>query len=180
MSADIAKVIATAIEPAAALLPGHMDTPAARVCQVAFGLQESRLEQRDQLERNGKNTVLGPALSFWQFERGGGVLGVLQHKASRVHAERVCKARGVNAESRAVWERMASDDVLAAAFARLLIYTDPLALPMATDEESAWRLYLRTWRPGAYTRGTDAQKAELRAKFARNHAAARIAVTGGK
>lgn len=180
MSADIAKVITTAIAPAAALLPSFMDTPVARVCQVAFGLQESRFEHRDQLERNGKNTVLGPALSFWQFERAGGVLGVLQHKASRIHAERVCKALGVNADSRSVWERMATDDVLGAAFARLLIYTDPITLPMVTDEESAWRLYLRTWRPGAYTRGTDAQKAALRAKFARNHAAARIAVMGGK
>jgi hypothetical protein len=162
----------TAIEPALALLPSVMDTPSARVLLLTFGMQESRFEHRDQLEKGGKNTTLGPALSFWQFERAGGVLGVLQHKASRGHAGRICTARGVNAESRAVWERMAFDDVLGAAFARLLIYTDPLELPMPTDAESAWRLYLRTWRPGAHERGSDEQRRELRSKFQRNHNAA--------
>lgn len=169
-----------AITPALALLPSSMDTPAARVLLLAIGLHESGLEHRDQLERNGKNTVLGPALSFWQFERAGGTLGVLQHKKSNIHAERVCKARGVNPDSRSVWERMATDDVLGAAFARLLIWTDPLALPVESDVEAAWRLYLRTWRPGAYERGSDEVRKALREKFGRNHAVAREFVTGGR
>lgn len=173
MTGKLTAILHSAIEPALALLPSIMDTPSARVLLLAFGLQESRFEHRDQLEKGGKNTALGPALSFWQFERAGGVLGVLQHKASRIHAVRICTARGVNADSRAVWRRMAVDDVLGAAFARLLIWTDPLALPLASDAESAWRLYLRTWRPGAYTRGTDAQKKALRDKFERNHKTAR-------
>ena len=156
-----------------ALLPSSMDTPAARVLLLTFGLQESGFKHRDQLEKNGKNTALGPALSYWQFERGGGVLGVLTHPASRNYAKRVCDAVGVEPESRAVWERMATDDALGCAFARLLIWTDPLALPSESDAESAWRLYLRTWRPGAYTRGTDEQKKALRNKFERNHKAAR-------
>ena len=128
------------------------------------------------MEKGGKNTVLGPALSYWQFERGGGVLGVLTHPSSRNYAKRVCDAVGVEPESRAVWERMATDDALGCAFARLLIWTDPLALPSESDAESAWRLYLRTWRPGAYTRGTPDQQKALRAKFERNHKAAREAL----
>lgn len=159
-----------------ALLPPSMDTHAARVLLLTFGLQESGFKHRDQLEKSGKNTVLGPALSYWQFERGGGVLGVLTHPASRNYAKRVCDAVGVEPESRAVWERMATDDALGCAFARLLIWTDPLALPSESDAESAWRLYLRTWRPGAYTRGTPDQKKALRAKFERNHKAAREAL----
>ena len=122
----------------------------------------------------------GPARGLWQFERGGGVLGVLQHPQSRVHAQRVCDARGVEPDSRSVWERMETDDALACAFARLLIWTDQLVLPAATDAEGAWRLYLRTWRPGAYERGSESQRQELRAKFAKNHAAARQFVTGSK
>lgn len=180
MTGKLTAILHSAIEPALALLPSIMDTPSARVLLLAFGLQESRFEHRDQLEKGGKNTALGPALSFWQFERAGGVLGVLQHKASRIHAVRICTARGVNADSRAVWRRMAVDDVLGAAFARLLIWTDPIAMPAPTDEEAAWRLYLRTWRPGAYERGSESQRQELRAKFAKNHAAARQFVTGGK
>ena len=180
MTGKLTTILHSAIEPALALLPSIMDTPSARVLLLTFGLQESRFEHRDQLEKGGKNTVLGPALSFWQFERAGGVLGVLQHKASRIHAGRICAARGVNADRRAVWERMAVDDVLGAAFARLLIWTDPSAMPAMTDVDSAWRLYLRTWRPGAYERGTEAQRQELRAKFARNHAEARQFITGAK
>ena len=176
----IKSVMLGAIAPALALLPSNMDTPAARVLLLAIGLHESGLEHRDQLERNGKNTVLGPALSFWQFERAGGTLGVLQHKKSNIHAERVCKARGVNPDSRAVWERMATDDVLGAAFARLLIYTDPLVLPADSDVDAAWRLYLRTWRPGAYERGSDEVRKALREKFGRNHAVAREFVMGGR
>lgn len=173
---DLQTVIKTVIEPGLALLPISMDTKAARVLLLTFGLQESRFEHRDQLEKNGKNTVLGPALSYFQFERAGGVLGVLQHPASRKYAQQICDARGVPADSRSAWERMATDDALGCAFARLLIWTDPLALPSESDSESAWRLYLRTWRPGAYTRGTPDQKKALHAKFDRNHKAAREAL----
>ena len=173
---NLQTVIKTVIEPGLSLLPTSMDSKAARVLLLAFGLQESRFEHRDQLEKNGKNTVLGPALSFWQFERAGGVLGVLQHPASRKYAQKICDARGVAADSRSVWERMATDDALGCAFARLLIWTDPLVLPAESDSEGAWRLYLRTWRPGAYTRGTPEQQKALRAKFEKNHKAAREAL----
>lgn len=40
------------------------------------------------------------------------------------------------------------DDVLAAAFARLLLWTDPFRLPTKSDAAGGWDLYLRTWRPG--------------------------------
>lgn len=171
-------VLTAAIEPALALLPSNMDTPAARVHMLTFGLQESRLMHRDQLEAGGKNTVIGPALGLWQFERGGGTLGVLRHRASSLHAGRMCQARGVDPDSNSVWRRLATDDVLAAGFARLLIWTDAITLPRSHDEDGAWRLYLRAWRPGAYDRGTAEERQELRAKFARNHAVALAFITG--
>ena len=54
---------------------------------LAIGLQESRLTHRRQIG--------GPARGLWQFERGGGVAGVLRHAASRDHALSVCDARRV-------------------------------------------------------------------------------------
>ena len=62
--------------------------------------------------------------------------------------------------------------MLAAGLARLLLWTDPARLPGAADVEAAWQIYLRQWRPGAYDRGTPEQRADLRAKWGRNWAAA--------
>ena len=87
-------------------------------------------------------------------------------------ARGLCAVRGVPAQPRAVWEAIEHDDVLAAGLARLLLFTDPARLPGLGDEEGAWQLYLRTWRPGAFTRGTAAKRAELRQKWAKNYAQA--------
>ncbi|WP_343499653.1 hypothetical protein [Achromobacter denitrificans] len=133
-------IVRTAIDPALALLPAKMDTPAARVMLLAIGLQESRFIHRRQIG--------GPARGFWQFEKGGGVRGVLTHASTREHAQLVCKARGVPATADAVYEALDKDDVLAAAFARLLLWSDPKTLPALGDADAAWALYLRTWRPG--------------------------------
>ena len=131
---------ASAIAPALALLPARMTSPAAEAMLLAIGLQESRLTHRRQIG--------GPARGLWQFERGGGVRGVLLHQSSRDMARHVCEARGVEPTERAVYDRLEHDDVLAAAFARLLLWTDPLPLPVLGHVDAAWNLYARTWRPG--------------------------------
>lgn len=136
----LAGILADAMVPAFALLPAKMDSPAARCQMLAIGLQESRFIHRRQIG--------GPARGFWQFERLGGVRGVLTHAGTKGHAQAVCKARGVPATADAVYEALDKDDVLAAAFARLLLWSDPKPLPALGDAESAWALYLRTWRPG--------------------------------
>lgn len=151
-----------------ALLPASMLNRRARVMLLAIGLQESRFEDRHQVLAGGGK---GPARGFWQFERGGGVKGVLEHPASAKLAEQVCKARGIVADRATAWAALEFDDLLAAAFARLLLLTDPAALPAEDDAESAWRYYLRVWRPGAAKRDYDG----LHAKFLRNHAKARAA-----
>ncbi|QYJ23444.1 hypothetical protein KYT87_09575 [Achromobacter sp. ES-001] len=137
---NLSEIIKTGIEPALALLPAKMDTPAARVMLLAIGLQESRFIHRRQIN--------GPARGFWQFERGGGVVGVLTHSASAALARQVCEARGVTPTAPAVYAQLESDDVLAAAFARLLLWTDPGRLPAVGDSKGGWDLYARTWRPG--------------------------------
>lgn len=146
LAVNLDAITDTAIDPALSLLPPSLDTPQARILMLAIGLQESRFLHRRQLG--------GPARGFWQFEKGGGVLGVLTHPSSSVLARQVCAARRVDAMSATVYAALETDDVLAAAFARLLLWTDPARLPDRDDVGGAWALYLRTWRPGKPHPGT--------------------------
>ena len=116
---------------------------------LAISGQESDWHHRVQRSRRRDGTWFdGPARGLWQFERGGGVAGVLQHRASAQLARALCAARNITPASRVVWERLAVDDILAAGFARLLLWTDPRPLPAIDDSDTAWQVYLRNWRPG--------------------------------
>ncbi|AHC48242.1 hypothetical protein [Achromobacter xylosoxidans] len=142
---DLKKIIDTGIRPGLALLPARMDTAEARVMLLAIGLQESRFTHRQQIG--------GPARGFWQFEKGtrasrGGVWGVFLHAASKSHLAALCKARSVVCDPDAIYAALEYDDVLAAGVARLLLWTDPKALPAIGDVDTGWAQYLRTWRPG--------------------------------
>ncbi|CAB3952649.1 hypothetical protein [Achromobacter piechaudii] len=144
----LSEIIKTGIDPALALLPAKMDTPAARVMLLAIGLQESRFQHRRQLVGNPPRPI-GPAKSFWQAEQGGGMVhGVRLHAATRAAAAALYQARGVPARDAAIWDAIENDDVLAAGLARLLLWSDPKTLPAIGDADGAWALYLRTWRPG--------------------------------
>ncbi len=140
------QILASAITPALALFPGRMDTRSARVQLLANGLQESRFEHRRQIK--------GPARGLWQFERAGGVQGVLRHPQTAALARRLCEARSVPADTTTVYHRLEHDDILAAGFARLLLWSDPQPLPPIGAAAQAWQLYLRTWRPGKPHRHT--------------------------
>ena len=167
-----------AITPALALLPARMSSPEAEVMLLAIGLQESRFQHRRQLVGSPPRPT-GPAKSFWQAELGGGmVTGLLRYHDDRVRdlAVGLCAVRGVDPSPRAVWDAIEHDDVLAAGLARLLLFTDPARLPKLGDLEGAWQLYLRTWRPGAHSRGDAAAKASLRQKWANNYGKALEAV----
>jgi hypothetical protein len=122
------------------VLPGKFASLGATVMLLAIGLQESRFEHRKQIG--------GPAMGFWQFERGGGVKGVLTHESSARHAKAICALRGVPATLDGVYRTLADDDILAAGFARLLLWTDARPLPAIGDADGAWAYYLRNWRPG--------------------------------
>lgn len=128
------------------VLPGKFDSTAATVMLLAIGLQESRFEHRLQIG--------GPARGFWQFERGGGVLGVLNHAASARHAKALCVLRGVPPTPTEAYREIADDDLLACGFARLLLWTDPRELPTPGDIDGAWDCYIRNWRPGRPHRST--------------------------
>jgi hypothetical protein len=133
-----------AITPALSLLPERMDSRDARVFLVAVALQESRIEHRVQIG--------GPAKGYWQFERSGGVVGVLQHRASAPHIEQVYRTLNYPGDSRRLHTAIEHNDVLAAAFARLLLWTLPQALPR--NEKAGWDQYISAWRPGKPHRST--------------------------
>ncbi len=132
------RLLQVGIYPAMSLLPEKMDAAAAERMLVAMALQESALRHRHQ--------VNGPAHGWWQFEKGGGVAGVLRHHSTREHATKAMHDLGYPAEVGVAYDAIEHNDVLAAVFARLLLWTLPAAL--ATNEGPAWSQYIEAWRPG--------------------------------
>jgi hypothetical protein len=131
---------------AASMLPAKMDSLPARAMLAAIALQESRFEYRRQIN--------GPARGFFQFEKNGGVKGVLTHPATSDHIRNVLDALAYNHAVETSYVAIEHNDVLACAFARLLLWTVPGALPARDDPEGAWQQYLSAWRPGKPHRAT--------------------------
>jgi hypothetical protein len=117
---------------------GIRATDNARVLVMAIAGQESGWAARRQ---NG-----GPARSYWQFEKGGGVAGLFRVTPRQL--ETVCAACDAPYDPATVFEAMAWHDMLACAMARLLLWSDPAPLPAVGDREAGWQYYQRNWRPG--------------------------------
>lgn len=135
---DLNRLILT---PALSLLPERMDSQAARAMLIAIGLQESGLRHRAQIR--------GPARSWWQFEPVG-VRGVLDHPASREYAIGVCSVFGYRPDWYDLHPTGAFEhnDLLAACFARLLLWRLPDPLPAREQGGMGWDQYSLTWAPG--------------------------------
>jgi hypothetical protein len=120
--------------------------PSDRATQMLLSIaqQESALAHRAQV-LNGTRTP-GPARGWWQFERLGGVAGVMRHPASSGFARRLCEHCEVKFDSPHIWRCLEGHDALAVGFARLLLWTDPRPLPSL--QAAGWDYYLRNWRPG--------------------------------
>jgi hypothetical protein len=144
---DLAQLHVYVVLPALDMMQGIggpvWSQPAARML-LAIARQEGgpKLEVYQQLG-GGR---YGPARGYWQFERGGGVQGVMYHPASTDIARALVRHYGLAWNDRAIHEALATVPGLAAGFARLLLWTDPAPLPSA--EHDGWHYYLRNWRPG--------------------------------
>jgi hypothetical protein len=135
--------IATILDPGLAFLDrvgGVGSDDRARLLLAAIAIEESGLAARLQAP--------GPARGWWQMERAGGVRGVLNHPRSAIAAAKICSELCIPADETTVYEAMAWSDLLSAAFARLLLWTDTAALPPAGSTDAAYAVYLRCWRPG--------------------------------
>lgn len=124
------------------LLPPVMASDQATAMLLAIGWQESRFAYRRQ--------VNGPARGFWQFESGGGVAGVLSHQDTKTLARKALVALAYPHEPTPHGVHMALEhnDVLAAVFARLLLWTLPGTLPQKFEPDTGWFQYVSGWRPG--------------------------------
>lgn len=132
------------VEQAIGLKP---TTDALRILLAIAG-QESNCDHRYQVLAGG---APGAARGHYQFEQGNmasraGVTGVMTHKRTAPMAASLCRAANVRFESGPIWRAIEGHDGLAYGFARLLLLTDPYEIP--TEEQEAWRCYLRVWRPG--------------------------------
>lgn len=140
------RLIESGIAPGLAELEsgGIPDTVDARRFLLAIALQESALAHRRQVVAGGAEA--GPAASFWQFEKGGGCKGILTHRSTAARIVKVCHDYNVLATPEGLWEAMRYNDIVAAAAARLLIYSLPNPLPKTA--EHGWDQYISAWRPG--------------------------------
>jgi len=127
------------IPTALSLLPNQMATPQARAMLLAIGLQESAFMARVQ-ENNG------PAHGYWQFEKAGGVRGVLH--TSNHFLTSVCRTLNYDMQEDICYRALIHNDTLACVFARLLLWTVPGRLPQQDEPDRGWQQYIQGWRPG--------------------------------
>ncbi len=141
------RILDCAIYPAMDLLPVAMRSPSAVAMMLAIGMQESMLRHRRQ--------VLGSARGYWQFESAG-VSGVVNHSTTVNHVHTVLGYLDydIDYDASRCYVAIEHNDVLAAAFARLLLWTLPQALPQPDDPEEGWQQYMSAWRPGKPQRAT--------------------------
>jgi hypothetical protein len=143
------------ILPAYSLLPERMASRNATAMIIAICLQESRFKFRRQIERYSQgHPIAGAAKGYAQFEMSGGILGVLRHEETREPIRVVLKALDYDDDVLTSYTAIEHNDVLCAAYARLLLWSDPAPLPEYGQNETAWLYYLRTWRPGKPIRST--------------------------
>jgi len=161
-----------------ALLPLAMSRNRAQVHVqlLTTHLQESPGQDQCQLPRKAGG-VCGPARGIFQFEKNGGVRGVLEHHSTKNVARQLCVELGIEPTVDAVYEALrTTDDRLDVAFARMLYWTDKDPLPEFGDVSKSWEYYIRNWRPGAFSNGTPSDRAALRKKWSSNYARAMEAI----
>lgn len=150
MNSELLWHVHSYIIPAAfALLPGRMSSREAHAMLLAIGLQESNFVARQQ-GGTKRTEGLGPAKSWWQFERNGGVKELLESSDTASVLGSVCDVLGYPVRTPAsLHEAMEHNDVLAACMARLLLWRDPRTMPSKSAPVKGWAIYIERWRPGA-------------------------------
>lgn len=141
------------VVPEAEQVYGSKFSDECKTMLAAIALQESGLAHRWQVVDAKNPAKKGPARGLHQFELGteksrGGVWGIYLHKTSRPHLHRICGVWGIEFTPQAIYAAIEASDVFSTICARLLLLTDPRALPKAGSFEASWDCYNRNWRPG--------------------------------
>ena len=141
------------IPAAYSLLPGQMNNGEATAEMLAIGLHESLFKARVQGKIRSLRTyedfdpTAGPARGLWQFERKGGVAEILTSSDTKDIAIPICKMFLIDPNINAVHAALGFHDVLAAVFARLLLWRDSRPMPTPLEAVKGYSIYLRNWRP---------------------------------
>lgn len=135
------------IPAAFSLLPAKMTSREARAMLLAIGLQESAFNARRQ-GGNGTKPGRGPATGFWQFEKAGGVTEILTHATIGPVVRPICEMLLFAPTPAVIHAALENHDVLAAVFARCLLWVDARTLPSPVEQTKGWSIYVTNWRPG--------------------------------
>jgi len=168
------ELITKCIEPGISLLPEKMqrNRRALVVLLLTTVLQESNGTEQVQLPRTPGGKP-GPAAGIAQFEKNGGLKGIMTHSSTKDTVRDLCAKFGLPFDLDALHEALkTTDDRLDIAFARLLYWADKDPLPTLGDVQGSWEYYLSNWRPGAYTNGSEEQRQALRKKWSVKYASA--------
>ena len=123
-------------------------SPEAEVLLLAIATQESALRARWQ----GGVVETTLARGYFQFEKKGGLAGVLGHRRTAEPLRSACAALTLPADLDSLWAALPYCDSLQVVLARLLLWSDSAPLPRIGDKDSAWETYIRNWRPGKPSR----------------------------
>lgn len=135
------------VRPTLSAMGSRYRSPEAEAMLLAIAGQESGLRHRVQVNAAGK-PLAHLARGLWQFERGGGVRGVMRHSATKEACEAAAKTLLYRFDEAELHRAIADNDGLACTLARLLLWTHPRRLPGFEQAEEAWAQYLAVWRPG--------------------------------
>ena len=142
---DLKTALNIVVRPGLKFLPEKMRTSAAEVMLLSIAQQESRLRHRRQIR--------GPAHGFYQFENGGGIKGVLNHRSTKEHVDKVLSILEIQPGE--AYDAVIYNDILATVFARLLLWADARPLPkLNAGHDETWASYISAWRPGKPHRET--------------------------
>ena len=143
-------LLATAIDPALSLVDPKYRTDAARAMLIAIALQETGLNARRQVLGVGRWWLYptSPGTGFWQFEKHGGVKGVLTHPVASKFIAPLLVALEYPSKCAVIHEALVHNDDLACLMARALLWTVPAPLPGRDNPAEGWRQYISVWRPG--------------------------------
>lgn len=151
------------LDPVLAWMGGNFDSPEALVALTTFSLQEDPKGFRKQMPS-------GPARSWWQIEPQTAAV-VWRHPAIVPYLRRLGMPETPSRD--VIVEILRWSEWTAVVIARGILWMDPKPLPKVEDADSLFHLYVdRTWRPGAWHKGTPEQRAELTNRFMENHEAA--------
>jgi hypothetical protein len=126
----------------------RVQSPEAEVLLLAIATQESALRARWQGGKVDTNLARG----FWQFEKNGGLAGILGHNRTVYPLRAFATALTLPADLDSLWAALPYCDLLQVGAARLLLWSDSQPLPHVGAKDAAWDCYIRNWRPGKPSR----------------------------